>query len=153
MDKDKISLPSSSNAEASGSSSTKPSLTSYLKEINLLTEGEGFAVIPIKDCPHVEVIQPVPNSGVNINSPCLDCSSVAENWICLSCYSSYCGREINKHMLNHFSKTSHPITLSFTDLSVWCYHCDSYIEHPALFEVKNAANLSKFGEKLPNIYG
>jgi len=30
-------------------------------------------------------------------------------------------------MSHHFEEEKHPISLSFSDLSLWCYECDSYI--------------------------
>jgi len=30
-------------------------------------------------------------------------------------------------MASHHEEEKHPITLSFTDLSFWCYECESYI--------------------------
>lgn len=35
-------------------------------------------------------------------------------------------------MLAHNQDTDHPIALSFSDLSFWCYECDYYITTPHL---------------------
>jgi NAD-dependent SIR2 family protein deacetylase len=43
-----------------------------------------------------------------------------------------CSREINGHASLHAQDTSHALTVSFSDLSVWCYACDSYITSPLL---------------------
>lgn len=48
----------------------------------------------------------------------------------------------------HQTESDHPLTLSFTDLSVWCYKCESYIENPTLHKFKNLVHLSKFNEEL-----
>lgn len=50
-------------------------------------EDNAYAVVPVPDCPHMSVVQPVPIAGVNINAPCAKCSSTQENWICLTCYT------------------------------------------------------------------
>lgn len=75
-----------------------------------------------------------------------------ENWICLICFKVCCGRMILKHMLNHHTETDHPLTLSFSDLSVWCYKCEAYIDNPILYKFKNLAYQNKFGEELPWSY-
>lgn len=56
-------------------------------------------------------------------------------------------------MLFHHLETEHPLALSFSDLSVWCYKCEAYIDNPALFPYKNLAHQSKFGEPLVWSYG
>lgn len=52
-------------------------------------------------------------------------------------------------MIKHYAQTDHSLTLSFSDLSVWCYKCDAYIDNPILFKYKNLAHINKFGEELP----
>lgn len=32
-------------------------------------------------------------------------------------------------MAKHRENTKHEICVSFSDLSTWCYNCDSYIDH------------------------
>ena len=60
---------------------------------------------------------------------------------------------VNEHCLIHNKATDHPLTLSFTDLSVWCYKCEDYIDNPILHKYKNLAHISKFGEELVWSYG
>ena len=48
-------------------------------------------------------------------------------------------------MVEHFEKTNHSMTLSFSDLSTWCYTCDAYVDNIVLNDVKNSASASKFG--------
>jgi histone deacetylase 6 len=36
-------------------------------------------------------------------------------------------------MLAHNETTKHPLVLSFSDLSVWCYGCDSYVYNSVSF--------------------
>lgn len=42
----------------------------------------------------------------------------------------------------------HPLVLSFRDLSVWCYECSAYLDHPLLYVYQNLAHLGKFGEPM-----
>ena len=36
---------------------------------------------------------------------------------------------MNQHMVEHQDTAGHKMALSFSDLSVWCYLCDSYIDN------------------------
>lgn len=56
----------------------------------------------------------------------------------------FCSRYVNFHMLTHANETRHPVALSWSDLSVWCYSCDSYISSPLLEPLLDAAVLTKF---------
>ncbi|KAA0714370.1 Histone deacetylase 6 [Triplophysa tibetana] len=107
-----------------------------------------FVVDPLSWCPHLESVRPVPAGGVDVFLPCEDCGGDAENWICLFCYKVLCGRYVNQHMVTHGQVSGHPLVLSFADLSVWCYACESYVHNKALHEVKNSAHLLKFGEEM-----
>ena len=31
-------------------------------------------------------------------------------------------------MVTHYEQTKHPLALSFSDLSFWCYDCNNYVE-------------------------
>ncbi|ROT82380.1 putative histone deacetylase 6 [Penaeus vannamei] len=119
----------------------------------LLTEVSGaesmYAVVPLQWCPHLESVQPVPKSSLDAFSPCEECKDLSENWVCLTCYKVLCGRFVNEHMLMHGVMEEHYMVLSYADLSVWCYSCDSYIHHEILQEAKRAAHISKFGEDIP----
>lgn len=120
-----------------------------------LLNQEMFAVVPLPGCPHLVQVQAVPPSGIDVNTPCATCESIQENWICLICYSVsgfitaetlmsvsytlnrrcplifqvFCGRYVSQHMVFHNEESSHPLTLSFSDLSVWCYVCEAYIDN------------------------
>ncbi|KAJ3401264.1 NAD-dependent protein deacetylase sirtuin-2 [Chytriomyces hyalinus] len=126
----------------------------------LFNEMEGFAVYPKTDCPHV--FEHVGNfegaAAMRLaehahSSQCsiADCGSSHENWVCLSanCVAVCCSRYVNGHMAAHFEETRHAVSLSFTDLSVFCYECDSYITHPRLLNALNACHEAKFGEPHP----
>ncbi|KAG1972143.1 histone deacetylase 6 isoform X2 [Pimephales promelas] len=113
------------------------------------TDVDGMYVVnPLPWCPHLESVRPVPAGGIDVFLPCEECGGDAENWICLFCYKVLCGRYVNQHMVTHGQVSGHPLVLSFADLSVWCYACESYIHNKVLHEAKNAAHLMKFGEEI-----
>uniref|UniRef100_A0A8C9DPM6 Protein deacetylase HDAC6 n=1 Tax=Prolemur simus TaxID=1328070 RepID=A0A8C9DPM6_PROSS len=109
-----------------------------------------YAVTPLPWCPHLVAVCPIPTAGLDVTQPCGDCGSLQENWVCLCCYQVYCGRYINGHMLQHHGDSGHPLVLSYVDLSAWCYHCQAYVHHQALLDVKNIAHQNKFGEDMPH---
>lgn len=85
----------------------------------------GFAVEPITTCPHVP--SPIP-THVFLNQTCGACQEQHENWQCLTCNTVLCSRYRNGHMVEHFEETKdHAVCLSYSDLSVWCFKCESYI--------------------------
>uniref|UniRef100_A0A3Q1CMW4 Protein deacetylase HDAC6 n=1 Tax=Amphiprion ocellaris TaxID=80972 RepID=A0A3Q1CMW4_AMPOC len=88
-----------------------------------------YVVDPLPWCPHLDAVKPLPPSGVDVLLPCEDCGSDAENWICLTCYQVLCGRYVNEHMVSHGVVSQHPLVLSFSDLSVWCYLCEAYVHN------------------------
>nr|XP_042701757.1 histone deacetylase 6 [Chrysemys picta bellii] len=108
--------------------------------------GTLYAVTPLPWCPHLDSLQPLPPAGLDVLAPCEECGSQAENWVCLDCYRVLCGRYVNQHMLAHGSVSGHPLVLSYADLSVWCYTCQSYVHHPTLLPAKALAHRMKFGE-------
>ncbi|RDX99020.1 Histone deacetylase 6, partial [Mucuna pruriens] len=86
------------------------------------------------------------------HTPCHRCQHPSENWLCLSCKQVLCSRFVNKHMLHHFRDTNHSVALSFSDLSVWCFSCDAYLDAqhiPQLRPVHQVAYILKFGEPPP----
>lgn len=95
-----------------------------------LAGGDVFAVTPKTTCSHLSAVTKISKSDIDIYKPCEGCSSISENWICLKCYSINCSQGIRKHALTHAQETHHAIALSFTDLSVWCYMCEAYIDSP-----------------------
>ncbi|KAL6622771.1 hypothetical protein ACP70R_032650 [Stipagrostis hirtigluma subsp. patula] len=107
-------------------------------------------------CPHLSAM---PAAGADDlarvpppDSPCFRCHHPAENWLCLICKDVLCSRFINKHMLIHYQETGHCLALSFCDLSVWCFTCDSYLDVQAILELRpiyEVAHLLKFGERPP----
>ncbi|CAH8494399.1 unnamed protein product [Schistosoma turkestanicum] len=107
-----------------------------------------FAVTPLNWCPHLTSVQHNPNWKPDIHSLCGDCNHFNENWVCLSCYAVYCSRYVNSHMLEHYVKMKHPLVLSYADLSIWCYECESYVHNEILFNIKQAVHQAKFGETI-----
>ncbi|KAM8934374.1 protein deacetylase HDAC6 [Pelodytes ibericus] len=147
-----VERPVDPRSEAAGGCSTDTSYTLCQIYTDSLEDdsGPGFAV-PLLWCPHLETVQPLPPDGMDIKQPCAVCRSDLENWVCLTCYQVLCGRYISRHMLQHHTSSGHSLTLSFSDLSVWCYHCDSYVHHPTLLLAKCAAYHAKYGEEMPRI--
>uniref|UniRef100_A0A0K8TJ28 UBP-type domain-containing protein n=1 Tax=Lygus hesperus TaxID=30085 RepID=A0A0K8TJ28_LYGHE len=141
--------PSTSQGNVASSAEKAPTLTDFLCDnIQALVNEEMFAVVPLRSCPHLPQIRPIPDNGIDTNATCESCTQPNENWTCLVCYTTQCGRYVNEHMLQHHLETEHPLTLSFSDLSVWCYPCQAYIDNQALYNAKNAAHISKFGSQL-----
>mmetsp|Transcript_39 Transcript_39/g.37 ORF Transcript_39/g.37 Transcript_39/m.37 type:complete len:405 (-) Transcript_39:42-1256(-) len=112
-----------------------------------LDDGSGSGYVdPKRDCPHVKPFFTQPDqSKVKASAPCHACGSTKENWVCLTCYTVSCSRFQQGHGCKHYEETGHPIALSYSDLSIWCYECDTYIKHAAFQEVFHLAYKDKFG--------
>lgn len=148
---------SSGAGDGSSNSGTKQETLQDFLAANLeaLQNEEMFAVIPLRDCPHLKELNPdnIPDK-ISTNAPCTGCESSVENWVCLLCFNVCCGRYINEHAIEHATVTEHPLALSFSDLSVWCYKCESYVDNPVLYPYKNLVHQDKFGgEQLVWSYG
>jgi uncharacterized UBP type Zn finger protein len=127
-----------------------------LSEYLALTENKGANLVqPLKWCPHLEIITTETlTSNFDVQkAACEECGHVGENWICLICLSIHCSRYVNEHMLIHGAEKEHPLTLSFSDISVWCYTCNDYIDNAKLYNFKNVVHKSKFGEDIPRTSG
>lgn len=129
---------SESDLGASGGGQTQP--------LELIVDGvSSYAVVPLTWCPHLLEINAAPDlTRVQAHQSCSRCQDRSENWICLTCLGVFCSRYVRGHMAEHFDATVHPMTLSFSDLSVWCYVCDSYVDNDLLVAFKEAAYASKF---------
>jgi len=104
----------------------------------------GFYVDVKLDCPHISIA--LSNDvTVDINVPCSDsqCLNIGENWLCLTCSHVFCSRYVQGHMVTHNENSQHPIALSFSDASVWCYACDAYVDAPILRPFVSAVGLAK----------
>ncbi|GAB5593478.1 hypothetical protein Unana1_08378 [Umbelopsis nana] len=105
----------------------------------------GFAVAPKTDCehlPHIEIIQTLDEALVR-DAHCTNCRK-PETWLCLSCGGVYCSRYQNNCAKIHAAEDSHPIALSLTDLSTWCYSCEEYITSSRLDTLKRSVYILKF---------
>eukprot|EP01117_Protostelium_nocturnum_P013369 TRINITY_DN4982_c0_g1_i1.p1 TRINITY_DN4982_c0_g1~~TRINITY_DN4982_c0_g1_i1.p1 ORF type:complete len:592 (-),score=152.62 TRINITY_DN4982_c0_g1_i1:23-1798(-) len=110
------------------------------------------AVEPKDDCPHLQNSFS-PNklpTDLKPKMPCIECQSTVENWICLNCYQIGCSRYHASHSSQHFENkfteendANHCVAASFSDCSVWCYQCNSYITHPSLKETLRSIYDSK----------
>eukprot|EP00440_Ansanella_granifera_P000070 gb/GFBE01000073.1/.p1 GENE.gb/GFBE01000073.1/~~gb/GFBE01000073.1/.p1 ORF type:complete len:172 (+),score=29.24 gb/GFBE01000073.1/:1-516(+) len=113
----------------------------------------GFAVYPKTDCPHVKGVSILAHEGISMDVRCSTCSE-DEVWVCGTCSAALCSRYKNKHMVLHAESEGHPVGLSLSDLSFWCFQCNSYLDVyaiPELHALYAAAHVAKFGEqpKLP----
>jgi len=112
------------------------------------------AVEPIHDCPHIEsnvIMVHALNIGekyLNSNA-CHECHDSSENWYCLTCGNVYCSRYVNSHGVAHFGSSGHPILISFSDLSFWCYSCEDYVLNDNLNIAKFTLHRAKFSESHP----
>ena len=109
-------------------------------------------VMPLDWCPHLESIgQPEEfMTRLDLNAKCEECHNVQENWICLVCFSVHCSRYVNEHMLMHGLEKEHVMTLSFSDISVWCYACNDYLDNEDLYPFQNEVHKRKFkGDEMP----
>jgi len=115
--------------------------TEDVLEVNL-EENFGFAVVPLTWCPHLETVSD--SIKVDVSAPCEKCLETKENWVCLACNAVACSRYAKNHMVDHNQRTEHQMVLSYSDLSVWCYGCDSYVNNEKLERVKMDAYKDKF---------
>ncbi|CAH0727597.1 unnamed protein product, partial [Brenthis ino] len=146
---------SSVNKEKSCDEKKEPTtLVDFLSEnMQAIVDGEMFAVVPLQWCPHLDSLYALPGDvkfeqGVK----CVNCDHSEENWVCLHCYITACGRHVHGHMQQHYRDTQHALALSLLDLSVWCSACDAYVDNPLLYDAKNNAHRNKFGEDMPWCY-
>ncbi|XP_063440611.1 histone deacetylase 6-like [Mytilus trossulus] len=141
----------SNNQQGASGSEERPNTK---MEVIQYLEGQGvtemYAVNPLTWCPHLETVAPLPadTTVLDTKAPCEKCGNTTENWICLVCHRVFCSRFVNEHMVMHGVEDGHLMCLSYSDLSVWCYGCDNYLDHQLLKPAKNAAHLHKFGEGL-----
>ena len=126
-------------------------------------EDKGGAIIPVDNCPHLEDCVKVDKNlefenicthfkdsenstrkggmkGEVVNGGC----PTGENWLCLKCGVVRCSRYVNGHCKEHWEITKnsglgcgspHAIAVSLVDLSVWCYECGTYLNHPSLSQI------------------
>ena len=135
-----------------------PSKEASQNNINLveylsLPENQGAnLVVPLSWCPHLETItKQLSEKLFDVKRKCENCENEGENWICLVCHRVFCSRYVKEHMLFHSIESEHLVTLSFSDISVWCYGCEEYVDNELLYKMKNLLHKNKFdGEEMPN---
>jgi len=137
----------------------------------LLDHGEEDrgGCVEFKHCSHVDELGPgrlVGRALLKFGAPCSHGCSGSENWVCLRCGETRCGRYANRHALRHWEETKvqeerstsalqaaelqtlprgHCLALSLLDLSVWCYECQSYVQHEDLEPLVSQMRRLKFG--------
>eukprot|EP01063_Lacrimia_lanifica_P040488 TRINITY_DN918_c0_g2_i1.p1 TRINITY_DN918_c0_g2~~TRINITY_DN918_c0_g2_i1.p1 ORF type:complete len:702 (+),score=195.46 TRINITY_DN918_c0_g2_i1:129-2234(+) len=131
----------------------QPAAPAPPKNYNL---GGGFNVTPLETCPHCDDVPQAAAAaadGVDPAAPCTTCGHVGENMLCLICNEVHCGRHVEGHMVKHHEATGHPLVMGFSDLSCWCFACDSYIDaaNPRLSAYYTAYHVAKFGEVPPYV--
>jgi hypothetical protein len=115
----------------------------------ITVEKGGFSVNPKTDCPHfshqvrIAVVEKI-NNALKANT-CASCNDTTENWMCLTCGHTFCSRYVKGDAEQHFKDSTHCISISFSDLSIWCYSCDYYITHQNLQGIVQAVSMAKFG--------
>merc|ERR1712173_1597 len=145
-----VSIEMDDQAGPSGSGASGGASGGDVSLASLLMSG-GFAVYPLPWCPHLETLTSAWPESVSVRAPCADCGDTRENWLCLHCNTILCSRYVNSHGLQHSNNTDHVMALSFSDLSVWCYCCDNYVDNEKLYNIKNAAHRDKFGEEMMKV--
>jgi len=132
-------------------------------------EDKGGAV-EFKHCPHLDLGKPLLRpEDLRFDNACIHGCKGSENWVCLTCGESRCGRYMKKHSIEHWCLTKkneeavvtiaesskgheclgHFVTLSFSDLSVWCYECEAYVDHERLKPLVKRMESLKFGTEKP----
>lgn len=135
----------------------------------LLDHGEEDrgGAISLKRCPHIdfEDTKLVDKAKLRFGCPCSTCGSTVENWTCLFSGETFCSRYVHKHGLAHWHDTKsaaeasltvadaaagkealgHHLTISQSDLSVWCHACQAYVEHDRLTPLVSRMRELKFG--------
>ena len=134
-------------------------------------EDKGGAIVPIDDCPHLADCVKLDADRIEYDNICTHfkdeggpkggmkgesvdgvCPS-GENWFCLKCGVVRCSRYVNGHCKEHWENTknseignsaSHSIAVSLEDLSVWCYECGAYLNHPSLSPILKRLEKNKF---------
>eukprot|EP00929_Paragymnodinium_shiwhaense_P015148 TRINITY_DN123186_c0_g1_i1.p1 TRINITY_DN123186_c0_g1~~TRINITY_DN123186_c0_g1_i1.p1 ORF type:complete len:188 (+),score=28.76 TRINITY_DN123186_c0_g1_i1:29-565(+) len=107
----------------------------------------GYSVFPKTFCPHIQGQTLHTPAQLSIDVKCSACGE-DEVWICGGCGEALCSRYKNQHMVKHSEETSHAVGLSLSDLSFWCFQCDSYLDVyaiPELHALYSAAHVAKFG--------
>ncbi|EYU39051.1 hypothetical protein ABFS82_14G104600 [Erythranthe guttata] len=137
---------------ASSSSSSSMQKINREDDELLLDGSESGWVEARTHCDHLDSLSPDLIHIPTPNTSCSRCEHPKENWLCLCCKEVLCSRFVNKHMLQHYQHQQHNLALSFSDLSVWCFSCDAYLDVQAIVPLRPAyetAYILKFGQPPP----
>lgn len=111
-----------------------------------------FSVQALAACPHLPATFAPASAlaGAAAAAACASCASVHECWVCLHCAAAGCSRHVAGHCSAHAAAARHALALSLSDLSVWCFECDAYLD---VFKVRAlhapfaAVYRQRFGEE------
>ncbi|XP_057783048.1 uncharacterized protein LOC131000918 [Salvia miltiorrhiza] len=137
--------------EASSASSSSLTMVEVDEELILNGSESGW----VEARTHCEHLASLSSDLIHIptpDTPCHRCQHPDENWLCLCCKDVLCSRFVNKHMLEHYQQKSHNLALSYSDLSVWCFSCDAYLDAQVIQPLRAAyetAYILKFGSAPP----
>ena len=113
------------------------------------SDGGGFQVYPKKSTPHLDCISTDPLDGAKaLSAVCARCGE-DEVWICLQCHEPLCSRYKNGCAKKHAEESNHHIAVSLSDLSVWDFGQDCYLDVYAIPKLRApyaSLHLAKFGE-------
>ncbi|KAG1654291.1 Histone deacetylase 6 [Nymphon striatum] len=71
-------------------------------------------------CPHIlQYSDIVPENIFKVHGICMQCGTLQDNWICLSCYKIYCEGE--GHIKAHEQDSGHELVMSMGNSTVWCF--------------------------------
>ena len=100
----------------------------YEEELAAASDGGGFQVYPKKSTPHLDCISTDPLDGAKaLSAVCARCGE-DEVWICLQCHAALCSRYKNGCAKKHAEESNHHIAVSLSDLSVWDFGQDWYLD-------------------------
>ena len=123
--------------------------TLYEEELAAASDGGGFQVYPRKSTPHLDCISTDALDGAKaLSAVCARCQET-EVWICLKCHAPHCSRYKNGCCKKHAEESGHLIAVSLSDLSVWDYGQDCYLDVYAIPKLRApyaALHIAKFGE-------
>ncbi|XP_065871367.1 uncharacterized protein [Euphorbia lathyris] len=139
--------------QATGASSSPPlEIGEEEDELMKMYGAESGWVEARTSCDHLGSLSSDLSHIPTPDTPCHRCEHPSENWVCLSCKDVLCSRFVNKHMLHHFQQMKHCLALSYSDLSVWCFECDAYLDAQVIMQLRpvyETAYILKFGEAPP----
>lgn len=110
----------------------------------------GYAIEPLTTCPHEAATPPYAfalPATTYLHRPCLMCADTTENWVCMCCHKVMCSRYVNAHMAEHAATGDCTYAVSFSDLSAWCFECNSYITSPRIDAFLMDIRAAKFADR------